>query len=247
MTEEQKKEQVKRPTRPQRPSKSPSARPDKRVSKSRASKNTSSQKLVWFSIISFICFFLWFANLLAFGKELRQEEILGQRIMAELANEPSDTIIVLTGGSMRIEKGLELLEANIADNLFISGVYKGTEVRELLELSKNNKKELDCCVHLGYEAEDTEGNASEVARWMNENNYNSAHLVTANYHMKRALFLFANHPNLEGVELMPVYVTPREFDLEKWRSSKKMRKIVIKEYHKYLYAKLKFFLIKISS
>lgn len=245
MTDEQKqqkqKQQSLRPQRPQRPTHArASAKPAQ-------AKKSSSNKLVWFSLIGLTCFFIWFANLLAYGKELRQEEIIGQRIMAQLSNTPSDTIIVLTGGSMRIERGLELLEANIADNLFISGVYKGTEVRELLTLSQKNKEELDCCVHLGYEAEDTEGNAAEVAAWMTKNDHSTAHLVTANYHMKRALMIFANHPDLEGVELLPVYVTPREFNLEKWRSSKKMRKIVINEYHKYLYAKLKFFFINISS
>ncbi len=241
MTDEQ-KQQIKRPQRPHRASKNQSTQ-----QKRGTAKVKTGNKAMWLAIFSFICFFMWFNGLLAFGRDLRQEEIAGQKIMAHISDTSSDTIIVLTGGSMRIERGLELLEAKIANNLFISGVYKGTEVRELLDLSKKNEKELDCCVHLGYEAEDTEGNADEVAAWMNERRYSSAHLVTANYHMKRARLIFANHPDLESVGFIPVYVTPREFNLEKWRSSKKMRKIVINEYHKYLYAKLKFFFINISS
>ena len=202
---------------------------------------------IWFFVTLFLCFVMWISGLLAFGKDLRQEEIIGNAYMNSKAQVGADTIIVLTGGSMRIERGLELLDGKIADNLFISGVYKGTEVRELLNLWKDNKDDLNCCIHLGYEAEDTEGNAKEVITWMQNNKFSSAYIVTANYHMKRALLIFSQKLALQGIDLTPVYVVPTDFNLEKWRSTKKMRKIVINEYHKFLYARLKFFLINLAS
>ena len=205
-------------------------------------------KLIFMSLALILCFFVWVTGLFAFAHDLKQEETLGQRYFQDaIKGKNADTIIVLTGGTMRIERGLELLEGEAADNLFISGVYKGTEVRELLDLWKKNKKDLNCCIHLGYEAEHTEGNAKEVSEWMLRNNYTSAYLITANYHMKRALFLFNQDDILQALDIYPIYVTPKDFDLQNWSKYKRTRKIVIDEYHKFLYARLKFFLINRGS
>ena len=45
---------------------------------------------------------------------------------------------------------------------------------------------MDCCVTLGFSALDTRGNARETAQWMEERDYNSLRLVTADWHMRRA-------------------------------------------------------------
>jgi len=44
----------------------------------------------------------------------------------------TDAIVVLTGGSERLSEGRRLLNRHLAQKLFISGVYRGVEVDELL-------------------------------------------------------------------------------------------------------------------
>jgi uncharacterized SAM-binding protein YcdF (DUF218 family) len=75
---------------------------------------------------------------------------------------PTDAIAVPTGGSGRLQAGLDLLAAGRAAKLFVSGVYRGVEVAELLRLSANAPDRLRCCVTLGYSADNTTGNAREA-------------------------------------------------------------------------------------
>ena len=94
---------------------------------------------------------------------------------------PADAIVALTGGTNRVETAFDLLESKIGKKLFISGVYHGVEVRELLDQwKKEDHKELDCCVVLGFEADNTIGNAKESVSWMEKEGYTSFYLVTAN-------------------------------------------------------------------
>jgi uncharacterized SAM-binding protein YcdF (DUF218 family) len=44
----------------------------------------------------------------------------------------------------------------------------------------------DCCIALGFEAEDTRSNATEVASWVARRNYKTVRLVTTDWHMRRA-------------------------------------------------------------
>ena len=64
---------------------------------------------------------------------------------------------VMTGGTGRVEAGLKLLQAGAAPRLFISGVNKDVKVHELIR-----GQEANAAITLGYEAEDTKGNADET-------------------------------------------------------------------------------------
>src|SRR5690606_34953890 len=46
----------------------------------------------------------------------------------EAPDRKTDAIVVLTGGSERLSEGRRLLTRQLADKLFISGVYRGVEV-----------------------------------------------------------------------------------------------------------------------
>ena len=48
------------------------------------------------------------------------------------ALEKADAIVVLTGGTLRLERGLELLGRRVAKKLFVSGVHRGVDVEQLL-------------------------------------------------------------------------------------------------------------------
>lgn len=145
----------------------------------------------------------------------------------------ADAIIALTGGSNRVEKAFDLLEQDRGKKVFISGVYHGVEVKELLNLWRTEShKELDCCVVLGFEADNTIGNAQESVTWMEKEGYKTAYLVTANYHMKRALLAFQRLG--PDIKIIPYPVAPEGLDMKNWWRDTKFRNLVIREYSKYL-------------
>ena len=98
----------------------------------------------------------------------------------------TDAIVVLTGGPGRIDRALERLEAGDAKRLLISGVAREVKPHELAIQYKRPQSLFDCCVALGFEAEDTRSNATEVATWVARRNYRSIRLVTTDWHMRRA-------------------------------------------------------------
>ena len=109
--------------------------------------------------------------------------------------EKTDAIIVLTGGNGRINAGLDLLAKETSDKLFISGVNQDVKEQDIFDSWQKPSEKKPCCVHLGYKAIDTTGNAEEVREWVEENQINSFQLVTSSYHMPRA--------NLEISRILP--------------------------------------------
>ncbi len=102
-------------------------------------------------------------------------------------NPKADAIVVLTGGYLRIDQAVELLEAGVGKRLLISGVNPGTTAEQIRKLTRASTTLFDCCVDIGYEAIDTIGNAAETAKWVGKNGYSDILVVTNNYHMPRSL------------------------------------------------------------
>jgi uncharacterized SAM-binding protein YcdF (DUF218 family) len=147
----------------------------------------------------------------------------------------TDAIVVLTGGSGRLEEGLNLLAAARAKKLFVSGVYQGVDVQKLLEISRHAPEELSCCIALGHAASSTEGNALETAAWLHEQHFTSIRLVTANYHMPRSLAEF--HHQMPDIKIVPHAVFPSQFKRERWWEWRGSAQLVIAEYLKYIAAR----------
>jgi uncharacterized SAM-binding protein YcdF (DUF218 family) len=180
-------------------------------------------RLLGFAVL---CLGLWLAGFLWFAAGLPASVAEPMRA--------TDAIVVLTGGSGRIHQGLELLAARRAKKLFISGVYRGVDVQELLGVSQQSPADLDCCIALGYEADSTRGNARETADWMHEQGLRSLRLVTSAYHMPRSLLEFRRAmPEAEIVShpVFPDHVKQR--DWWRWPGS---ANLIISEYNKYLVA-----------
>lgn len=146
----------------------------------------------------------------------------------------TDAIVVLTGGQGRLRQGLDLLSARKADKLFVSGVHRGVEAAQLLEISRRAPEELACCVTLGYEADDTHGNAVESARWIGEQGFRSLRLVTATYHMPRSLLEFRRA--MPEIEIVPHPVFSPRFKQEDWWRWPGSASLLATEYSKYLLA-----------
>lgn len=144
----------------------------------------------------------------------------------------TDAIVVLTGGSGRLSAGLDLLAGGQAKRLFVSGVYRGVDVARLLEVSQRAPDDLDCCVEIGYAADDTAGNALETADWAHRNGVTSMRLVTASYHMPRSLVEFRRA--LPDVRLVPHPVFSDSFKRTEWWAWPGTFALVVSEYNKYL-------------
>lgn len=145
----------------------------------------------------------------------------------------TDAIVVLTGGSQRVTRGLALLADGMAKKLFISGVYQGVDVAELLHVSRQSPDRVACCIVLGHEADNTLGNARETAAWMSAQGYHSLRLVTANYHMPRSRLEFARAmPDVTIIE-NPVFSGNVK---RRWWAWPGTFGLIVGEYDKYLVA-----------
>jgi uncharacterized SAM-binding protein YcdF (DUF218 family) len=147
---------------------------------------------------------------------------------------PTDAIVVLTGGSLRVEGGLRLLAEGKAKKLFISGVYRGVDVTELLRTSRQSPDSVACCVVLGHAADNTVGNARETAQWMASEGFHSLRLVTGSYHMPRSMLEFARA--MPDTEIVPNPVFPEALRGAPWWHSRASALLIAGEYSKYLVA-----------
>ena len=103
-------------------------------------------------------------------------------------DERTDAIVVLTGGSGRLDRGFELIERGLARRMLISGVARTVRPRDLVAVYDVDPRLFQCCITLGREAFDTRSNADEVARWLEREPVRSIRLVTNDLHMRRARY-----------------------------------------------------------
>lgn len=171
---------------------------------------------------------LWCGGLVWFSRQIPHR--------VEEPDTITDAIVVLTGGAGRLTTGLELLARRQAKKLFISGVYQGVDVAEILRLSRQAPEELECCIELGYSATDTAGNARETARWMTIEGFTSLRLVTASYHMPRSLVEFRRAmPNI-ALTAHPVFTD--NVHIDSWWRWPGTANLIAVEFTKYLLAML---------
>ncbi|HEX5538133.1 MAG TPA: YdcF family protein [Sphingobium sp.] len=100
----------------------------------------------------------------------------------------TDAIVVLTGGSGRLSRGITLLEEGGAKRMLISGVDRAVKPHELAVRYDAPDRLFDCCITLGHEAIDTRSNAIETAQWLERRGYDTVRLITSDWHMRRAAF-----------------------------------------------------------
>src|SRR5436853_5782077 len=127
-------------------------------------------------------FLLWVAGLAWF--------VLSSLLTRPDPSITTDAIVVVTGGRLRLEAGLELFAAGKAKKLFISGVNERVDREELLRPYGPLPENAACCIVLGHAPDNPFGNARETADWMHEEGYRSLRLVTSWYHMRRGVLEF---------------------------------------------------------
>ena len=113
-------------------------------------------------------------------------------------------IVVLTGGKMRIERGMEILQKGYAEKMFISGVFMPSEIETKFRIEKSKKDLLDCCINFGAEAKNTIENAVEVNQWLSDNSeIIKIILITSYYHLPRSILMFEKKID-RNLEVFPV-------------------------------------------
>jgi uncharacterized SAM-binding protein YcdF (DUF218 family) len=149
----------------------------------------------------------------------------------------ADGIVVLTGGTSRVSDALELLSSGHGKRLLITGVNPGTTTNDIAHQTVDYKNVLACCVDLDYAALNTLGNAVQARRWALQHGFKSLIVVTSAYHMPRALAELAHQ--LPDVTLTAYPVVSDRLRIEPWWSNGATTRLVLSEYLKYLFAKLR--------
>jgi uncharacterized SAM-binding protein YcdF (DUF218 family) len=153
----------------------------------------------------------------------------------DTAATPTDAIVVLTGGNLRLQSGIELMRDGRGRMLFVTGVDRRVALDDLEHLAAEEpRRSLACCVVLGHKAENTYGNAIETSEWMRQQGYHSLRLVTSWYHLPRSLLEFKRA--MPDLEIIPHPVFPPSAKPQDWRTWGSRMARLIGEYGKYLTA-----------
>jgi uncharacterized SAM-binding protein YcdF (DUF218 family) len=169
---------------------------------------------------------IWAVGLLAFAARVERSTPADEP-------EPADAIVALTGNAtMRITSAVKLLELGKGPRLLVSGVNPEVTRAEMQSVSKATRGLYDCCVDLGFQAPDTKGNARETAGWAKKFRYRRLIVVTADYHMPRALLELRGA--MPKAQFVPYPVKTAELDASAWwKTSHRARRMIL-EYCKYL-------------
>lgn len=169
---------------------------------------------------------MWLVGLFAFAERVRSLTPAPEPVRA-------DAIVALTGPSAeRVNAAIRLLEQDKGRRVLISGVNRDVRRQELRALTPGSTRLFNCCVDLGFEAENTVGNAQEIAAWARSKGYHSLIVVTSDYHMPRSLLEIRGAA--PGVKLTPYAVSTPSLDNSRWwRAAVTARRMTL-EYMKYL-------------
>lgn len=177
-----------------------------------------------------IIFFSWLWGLSAFLSHLPADYDASENVKY-------DAVIVYTGGEGRITEALKLFADENANYLFISGVGVNTTKDMIISMAKEGENispdKVKCCLHLDKISENTHENALNTAKWLKDKEIEAIILVTADYHMPRALF--ETDKALKNIKIIP-------YSLNKIFTGKNRVQILfllISEYHKFSYVVLK--------
>jgi uncharacterized SAM-binding protein YcdF (DUF218 family) len=169
---------------------------------------------------------IWTAGLLAFADRVA-------RLTPATEPEPADGIVALTGASdLRLQAATDLLESGKGKRLLVSGVNRRATRSDLWGVTGAAKPLFDCCIDLGFTAADTLGNARESAQWARAMGFKSLILVTADYHMPRAIIELRSA--LPQARIIAYPVATRTLDARHWVGSSLGARRMITEYDKYL-------------
>jgi uncharacterized SAM-binding protein YcdF (DUF218 family) len=147
----------------------------------------------------------------------------------------ADGVVVFTGEPRRILTGVQVLSGGHARRMLITGteLSAGTDTAEVMaKVRRDYSYWASCCIDLDPGAQNTSENARDATRWARDHKFSSVILVTADYHMPRALFELRS-------ALPEVRIIPHPLRTGDWLSPSPGRvRLLIDEYAKFLVALL---------
>jgi len=172
---------------------------------------------------------IWAAGLIAFAGRVQQSTPAPDP-------EAADGVVALTGANSneRIASALGLLQDGLGKRLLISGVNRDASREDIRNVSKASRRLYDCCVDLGFTAVDTVGNARETADWARSMRYRSLIIVTADYHMPRAMLELRAVMREPEFHLQAYAVPTPSLKARRWWRSPRTARLMVVEYCKYL-------------
>jgi uncharacterized SAM-binding protein YcdF (DUF218 family) len=182
------------------------------------------------SVAAFLVLVLiWTAGLLAFAGRVQQST-------PAPTPQRADGIVVLTGQGARerMAAGVTLLSDNYGRRVLVSGVNRELTREDIRTATTAVKRLYDCCVDLGFSALDTVGNARETADWAKAMRFSSLIVVTADYHMPRAMLELRALLTRQGVALQTYPVATSALNAKRWWRSPTATRLLVVEYCKYL-------------
>lgn len=144
----------------------------------------------------------------------------------------ADAIVVLTGGSQRLNQAIDLLGRGAGERLLISGVHPSTTPQQIRRLTNSPNGIFKCCVDIGYDALDTIGNAAETVGWIRSHGYKRVLVVTNNYHMPRSLIELRRMDPV--TEFIAYPVINSDLKSRNWFADRHTLRVMLSEYLKIL-------------
>lgn len=187
------------------------------------------RKKYLFSVVTLVIIGLWLGGFFCFCHTINHYTV---------SDDKTDAIVVLTGGRNRIAEAIRLFNDGLAEKLFISGVSQKVEVHDIedkLDIKVLHPEQIE----LGYKAENTLGNASEIKEWIENNRISSVRLITSNYHMPRSMAELSTYHLPLKVICHPVY---SEKVSKRWWHSWGTFLFIFAEYNKFLVVRARNFI-----
>ena len=172
---------------------------------------------------------IWFCGLLAFAGRVQQQT-------PARAPAPAQGIVALTGvgSNQRIAAAISLLEDGYGRRVLVSGVDRKASREDIRNVSRAVRRLYDCCVDLGFMAADTVGNARETTDWARAMRYNRLIVVTADYHMPRAMLELNAVLRGTGITAETYAVPTPALKARDWWRNPGAARLMVLEYCKYL-------------
>ncbi len=180
--------------------------------------------LILLGLGSFLGGYVWFAQSIA------------TQTIAIAQVSKADGIVAPTGGQSRLATAFDLLLADRAQRLLVTGADAELTPENLIDYlgiadtDQASMKRFTCCVDIEKEAQDTIGNAAAMAKWVAANNYTDVIIVTSAYHMPRTMLL-ARH-EMPSVALHPHPVISPSVPTQDWYKKPRTALLIGGEYVK---------------
>lgn len=152
----------------------------------------------------------------------------GNFLVIDEKSAKSDVVIVLSGGGIeRLEKGVELYKKGFAPYVMISNGQEDG----LYEAAQQLGVPSDSLI-LENQARSTKENALFTKNLMQKHQFQSAIIVSSNYHMRRVKSNYEKAISNSGMKLIYCSVSDNEYDSVRWWATRENRRATYIEYVK---------------